>query len=129
MSLEEDEDVCEARSSFSTTITDSPRPAASRAMPMPLMPPPMTSRSTVCISARQPRPGLQIKRGSWHCPFVALRRTLFLLPQLADGGDLRRRLGQFSRGSRVFHLAAVLAHGFFGTLLRFERLGLVEVAA
>ena len=36
-----------ARSPFSHKITDRPRPAASRAMPQPLMPPPMMRRSTV----------------------------------------------------------------------------------
>src|SRR3954468_287946 len=45
MSLELQELVAAARSSRSTSITLSPRPAASRAMPAPLMPPPTTSRS------------------------------------------------------------------------------------
>ena len=39
------EEVCAARSSCSHKMTESPRPAASRAMPQPLMPPPTTSRS------------------------------------------------------------------------------------
>src|SRR5688572_11241137 len=37
--------VAEARSSCSTRKTRSPRPAASRAMPAPLIPPPMIRRS------------------------------------------------------------------------------------
>src|SRR5580704_7367334 len=45
MSLVLADEVCAARSSCSHSITDSPRPAASRAMPQPLIPPPTTSRS------------------------------------------------------------------------------------
>src|SRR3984885_8809196 len=45
MSLVLADEVCAARSSCSHNMTDSPRPAASRAMPQPLMPPPTTSRS------------------------------------------------------------------------------------
>src|SRR5580704_8007598 len=45
MSLDEADDVPEARSFCSIKTTRSPRPAASRAMPVPLMPPPMTARS------------------------------------------------------------------------------------
>ena len=50
-----------ARSSRSTSSTDSPRPAASRAMPAPLMPPPITSRSWITSmrgagARRAPRP-------------------------------------------------------------------------
>src|SRR5580658_7944895 len=45
MSLVLAEEVWAARSSCSHRMTESPRPAASRAMPQPLMPPPATSRS------------------------------------------------------------------------------------
>src|SRR5690606_18322465 len=45
MSLELHPLVALARSAISTSSTLRPRPAASRAMPAPLMPPPMTSRS------------------------------------------------------------------------------------
>src|SRR5580658_3528341 len=45
MSLVLAEEVWAARSSCSHKMTESPRPAASRAMPQPLMPPPTTSRS------------------------------------------------------------------------------------
>src|SRR5580658_5576886 len=48
MSLVLAEEVCAARSSCSHRITARPRPAASRAMPQPLMPPPTTSRSQDC---------------------------------------------------------------------------------
>src|SRR6185312_8237376 len=47
MSLVLAEEVWEARSSCSHRRTESPRPAASRAMPTPLMPPPTISRSYV----------------------------------------------------------------------------------
>src|ERR1700722_4109139 len=46
MSFEEAEDVAPARSPRSTRSTDRPRPAASRAMPTPLIPPPTTNKST-----------------------------------------------------------------------------------
>src|SRR4030088_2055474 len=45
MSLVDFEEVPEARSFCSTSRTLRPRPAASRAMPAPLMPPPMMARS------------------------------------------------------------------------------------
>src|SRR5687768_1215795 len=45
MSLELHELVALARSDISTSVTLSPRPAASRAMPAPLMPPRMMRRS------------------------------------------------------------------------------------
>jgi hypothetical protein len=47
MSLVLAEEVAEARSACSTSVTFKPRPAASRAMPAPLIPPPMIRRSTV----------------------------------------------------------------------------------
>src|SRR5712664_4327405 len=52
--------VAEAKSSCSTSATESPRRAASRAIPAPMTPPPMTRRSTVrppsdrTVSARVP---------------------------------------------------------------------------
>src|ERR1700760_505710 len=62
MSLVLAEEVCAARSSCSHRMTERPRPAASRAMPQPLMPPPTTSRSQdlsvaarVCICSILPR--------------------------------------------------------------------------
>src|SRR5215218_382514 len=49
MSLEDADDVPEPRSFCSTSITRKPRPAASRAIPAPLMPPPITSRSNAAF--------------------------------------------------------------------------------
>src|SRR4051794_14568852 len=45
MSLVEADEVPEARSFCSTSTTRKPRPAASRAIPAPLMPPPTMARS------------------------------------------------------------------------------------
>src|SRR5947209_6331041 len=50
MSLEDFDDVPEAKSRASTSAVDSPRAAASRATPVPVMPPPTTSTSN-CSSA------------------------------------------------------------------------------
>src|SRR3979411_3322871 len=49
MSLVEADDVPDARSFCSTSRTRNPRPAASRAIPVPLMPPPTTARSKASI--------------------------------------------------------------------------------
>src|SRR5579872_2547494 len=54
MSLLEADDVPDARSFCSTSSTRRPRPAASRAIPVPLMPPPMIARSKSAISADSP---------------------------------------------------------------------------
>src|SRR5262249_32245200 len=48
MSLVERDDVPPARSSCSSSTTEAPRPAASRAMPQPFTPPPITARSKDC---------------------------------------------------------------------------------
>ena len=58
------DDVCAARSSCSASSTDRPRPAASRAMPAPLMPPPMTSEIVIGGGGR--RHGEGRGRGA-HC--------------------------------------------------------------
>src|SRR5215469_9705708 len=52
MSLVLQDDVCAARSSFSTSRTERPRPAASRAIPTPLMPPPTTSMSRTWVPSK-----------------------------------------------------------------------------
>src|SRR3972149_5467790 len=44
--------VPDAKSPFSTSATESPRIAASRAMDAPVMPPPMTARSNVSLCRR-----------------------------------------------------------------------------
>src|SRR5436190_16444067 len=51
MSFDEADDVPEARSLCSTSRTFRPRPAASRAMPAPLIPPPIiaTSKSAIVL--------------------------------------------------------------------------------
>ena len=57
-SLVEAEEVAEARSFISARVTLRPRPAASRAMPQPLMPPPMMKRSWIgalSVMWRKPR--------------------------------------------------------------------------
>src|SRR5580658_9434697 len=46
MSFDDADDVAPARSPRSTSRTERPRPAASRAIPTPLIPPPTTIRST-----------------------------------------------------------------------------------
>ena len=45
LSLVDEDEVCAARSSFSARMTDRPRPARSRAIPAPLIPPPTTRTS------------------------------------------------------------------------------------
>src|SRR5437773_2758050 len=56
MSLLDAADVALARSPCSQSITFRPRPAASRAIPAPLTPPPMTRRSTFAsVFIRRPR--------------------------------------------------------------------------
>src|SRR5580658_9098535 len=47
MSFEDADDVAPARSPRSTSITARPRPAASRAIPTPFIPPPTTNRSSM----------------------------------------------------------------------------------
>jgi hypothetical protein len=49
--LVEAEEVPLARSLFSASSTDSPRPAASRAMPHPWIPPPMMAMSYIPLLA------------------------------------------------------------------------------
>src|SRR5471032_1733518 len=49
MSLLEALDVADARSCFSQRKVDQPRPTASRAMPHPLIPPPMTAISNGAV--------------------------------------------------------------------------------
>jgi hypothetical protein len=72
MSLDDLDEVPEAKSSFSTRAVRSPRLAASRATPAPVMPPPMTSTSK-CWWARRarasdrsnpPAPGSATRAGS-----------------------------------------------------------------
>src|SRR5262249_59739533 len=62
MSLVEADDVPDARSFCSISRTRSPRPAASRAIPVPLMPPPTMARSKSAIPADSFRRG----PGAWR---------------------------------------------------------------
>src|SRR3954462_13353067 len=52
MSLLERDDVPAAKSRASTRHTDNPRVAASKAQPVPVAPPPMTTTSKTCSRAR-----------------------------------------------------------------------------
>src|SRR6185503_11097451 len=92
MSLVEAEEVPEARSCCSTSRTESPRPAASRAMPVPLMPPPTMARSKSAIYVSDDRGqmavyGRQILRRPRHTlhrerPSSPLRSVQDLKPVL-----------------------------------------------
>src|SRR5439155_14362989 len=99
------EEVPCPRSSFSQSSTDSPRPAASRAMPAPLMPPPMMTRSKTSIMpvlAHRPagRPG----GNSQTSP-----STLALAPGLHDParGPLARLGRHFTLRPRAIALEPV----------------------
>src|SRR5436309_533943 len=64
MSLVDVEDVPEPRSLCSTSNTLRPRPAASRAMPTPLIPPPITARSKSAMRSSKCGPNY------WPCPYI-----------------------------------------------------------
>src|ERR1700720_3807281 len=72
MSLVEAEEVPEARSFCSIRSTRMPRPAASRAMPTPLMPPPMMARAKSAMAVPNPgapsmaREAIAAQGGVWH---------------------------------------------------------------
>src|SRR5579863_9608534 len=96
MSLLEAEDVAPARSPCSTSRTESPRPTASRAMPVPLIPPPTISRSTAAGSEvidPSPSPALGAERlgevgKSPRLPsYLLLPPTSSCSPALKGGGD------------------------------------------
>src|SRR5262249_21411831 len=80
MSLDDRLDVPDAKSDCSTSATRSPRNAASRAMPAPLMPPPMTRRSKRSRS----RPSSAASRQAG--PF-----TVVTLPDLVPSVTVRQR--------------------------------------
>src|SRR5689334_16188163 len=88
MSLVEAEDVPEARSFCSISSTRMPRPAASRAMPTPLMPPPIMARSKSAMARiRAPNNGAGNGRGSRRR--LAFVRPRSMTPRVA--GRLSRR--------------------------------------
>src|SRR5580704_15441936 len=68
MSFEDADDVPEARSFCSIRRTRKPRPAASRAMPVPLMPPPIMARSKSATDSPLGA-GYQIFVAAWFAPF------------------------------------------------------------
>src|SRR3990172_10754258 len=80
--------VPDAKSPFSTSATESPRMAASRAMDAPVMPPPMTARSKASLCRRFSRaPRSAARRGAGPGLGIAA-------PQRggASGGGLRYEL-------------------------------------
>src|SRR5689334_7974603 len=147
MSFDEALDVCDARSSFSQSSTLSPRPAASRAMPQPLMPPPMMTRSYKLEgmpSVRKPysrrsRGVTKTSRGNASRVLRfdtertrrGSRRTAprglasGALPQLVDRLDLRRRFRKLRLCFRDLERARLVADGLFRRLVRFAGARLV----
>src|SRR5438128_10187517 len=75
-----------AKSFFSTSIVERPRIAASRAMPVPLTPPPITSRSKdfieTMVAACAPRRKAQIAR---RCAGSGRKKKLFFF--CGEGAD------------------------------------------
>src|SRR3954468_10574541 len=89
MSLVEADEVPEARSFCSTSRTLNPRPAASRAMPTPLIPPPMIARSKSAMPLIPSAPSMA--RGNLQAQAVMCMNVRCSQP---DGGrsNLRVRL-------------------------------------
>src|SRR5688572_14625225 len=121
MSLLLAELVAAPRSPCSASTTESPRPAASRAMPTPLMPPP-TMRRSICTSTRDSEPvkgkGLQRAMGVPLCSFSAwgpsLRQAVLLpaFAQLLNGRELGDRHRELGLRLRNLELAAAILHRF-----------------
>jgi len=89
--LLEAEEVAPARSRFSTSRTERPRPAASRAIPTPLMQPPTTNMSRISDKAASPR-GF-IFRFSGGVPHAISIRKGSIVPypvRCARGGQVER---------------------------------------
>src|SRR4029077_6354936 len=92
MSLVLAEEVALARSARATSSTLSPRPAASRAMPTPLMPPPTTRRSKVSLTTvmhdgRLDRVKLGRRRHQASAEHVRHVRQRTLSGRAIDGGS------------------------------------------
>src|SRR3954470_18151719 len=100
MSLEEAEEVAAPRSPFSTRTTDRPRAAASRAIPAPLMPPPMTRRSQFAagMAAHYSAP----RRARRTTRFLGRARFLHLLELEHLDPKLRARFGLLARLRLLF---------------------------
>src|SRR6266446_4050910 len=84
MSLDDCDVVAEAKSPFSTSATDTPRRARSRATPAPAMPPPMMTTSYSASSSGQgrvfiesggPSKTVEFRRGGHGQPRRATRRA------------------------------------------------------
>src|SRR3546814_5733535 len=97
MSLVLAEEVPLARSLFSQSNTERPRPAASRAMPAPLMPPPTTTMSSTWAMRDRPASPVQpLFRGSTSAFRVdPARRPAFLLSGQHKGGVRRLATANF----------------------------------
>src|SRR5258705_12913946 len=99
--------VPEAKSSCSTRATECPRSAASRAIPAPMMPPPMTRRSTVrplsdrTVSSRVFTLGVRL--------VVLVDRRVHFGGRGIEGG-LARFLAQQDRLDHLVHACAGLRH-------------------
>src|SRR5262249_25580843 len=100
-------DVPLAKSSFSTSATDRPRSAASRAIPQPVMPPPMTSTSNRRAASGARRCG----RSEWAC----IDTKVSQFPRMPSLGGAGRRGAivagvrpPFARaGTPLKHLSAI----------------------
>src|SRR5258708_7010074 len=116
MSFELHELVAEARSPCSTSVTASPRPAASRAMPTPLIPPPITRTSIMPSRSRksapfvppeQPDRGLGVGDDALAHPIERIRDLhLEGLEVLADV-ELRAHVLEAARAVELDHLGGV----------------------
>src|SRR5580658_9052045 len=99
ISREERPEVPAAKSSFSTSATEYPRAAASRAMPAPVIPPPMTSTSnrSSAILAR-----LAVRVAAEN---DSTSRCYALLREELQAGDARHRQvkGELKRPVRARH--------------------------
>src|SRR3984893_17479925 len=91
MSLVDADEVPDARSFCSRRRTASPRPAASRAMAVPLMPPPITARSKSATAIASFQKAYAPRGLPLYVRLVVLRqktRRLFLLNLLTQYGHL-----------------------------------------
>src|SRR5207249_6327413 len=112
--------VPEAKSSCSTSATESPRSAASRAIPAPMMPPPMTRRSTV-RSLSDRTVSSRVLTAAWRSDtpedegsnaarlWIRLVVLVDLRVHVLDGGIERRLGGGLPEQDRLDHLLCALA--------------------
>src|SRR6478735_4427243 len=104
--------VAAAMSSFSTSVTLRPRPAASRAMPQPLMPPPMMRMSVSVkrlprgakLSPPQQRDaGLGIGNVSLADPLERVGHLGLEYLQVLAGIEVGAHMGEVARAEQVDH--------------------------